>query len=180
MCRPYVRPVRDLAHLNLRRRPGWRPGRYEQAASLSILRLSADVVAAVGSMGYQRARGFMDDRPFLVGVVDYEGTDCTAHIHVLDADSAQAVGQRVLAAAPCQGGRCRTGGSEGNAFARTRSVGRDPAAPRPGNGSPPTFSSGKASPAAVSGQRCTRRGGARSWVQLTALKASVNWLLYRE
>ena len=81
------------------RRPGRRPGRLEQAASPSDLRLSADVVAAVESMGYQRARGFMDDRPFLVGVVDYEGTDCTAHIHVLDADSAQAVGQRGLAAA---------------------------------------------------------------------------------
>jgi len=92
------------------RRPGRRPGRLEQAASPSDLRLSADVVAAVESMGYQRARGFMDDRPFLVGVVDYEGTDCTAHIHVLDADSAQAVGQRGLAAALCQGGRCRAGG----------------------------------------------------------------------
>jgi len=39
------------------------------------------------------------DRPFLIGVVDYEGTDCAAHIHVLGADSAQAVGQRGLAAA---------------------------------------------------------------------------------
>ena len=50
------------------------------------------------------------DRPFLIGVVDHEGTDCTAHIHVLDVDSAQAVGKRVLAAALCQGGRCRAGG----------------------------------------------------------------------
>jgi hypothetical protein len=69
------------------------------------------------------------------------------------------------------------GGFEGNALARTRSVGRDPAAPRPGNGSPPTFSSGKASPAGVSGQRRRRRVGARSWVQLGAPTASVNWLL---
>jgi uncharacterized OB-fold protein len=53
-------------------------------------------------MGYQRTRGFRDDRPFFVGMVDYEGTDCTAHIHALDADTAQAVGQHVLAAAPCQ------------------------------------------------------------------------------
>jgi hypothetical protein len=51
----------------------------------------------------------MDDLPFLLGVVDHEGTDPTAHVHVLDADSARAVGQRVLAATLSQGGRCRGG-----------------------------------------------------------------------
>jgi hypothetical protein len=131
-------------------------------------------------MSYQRARVFMDDLPFLLGAVDHEGTDPTVHIHVLDADGVQTVGQRVLAATLCQGGRCRWGDLrvmrvfELDQWDVTRLHPVQGTVPRPPSAAQERVPR-ECRANCVGGASVPGRG-----LQLGAPTASVNWLLYRE